>query len=327
MAQILLKGSHAEELKKIKCVVQCAVVMAYHFLLETSFLVDQKAMFSTITYGKAADISSTKLPSKSVACGISGIVHSEEPDIVNSLADEIPISDGGIQESYVPESTAQVTPISHGLQQEDSNHVASCPAKDAEITSLTVFPDNVSDSMQLEADNSSRVCCDPYMTTLSAASRSFSRVMEKVSIVSPDTYDNMSTYIDLKGRDPEIQSEVSVLVSPSEESADSCEMGAENKDKEEKSSSDDSQAMSTSAADGEEKGPADDVEESIGTKDEICSVLDSESILILKSSRNALKGTICEQSHFSQIKFYKNFDVPLGKFLRDNLFNQVIFVQ
>ncbi|XP_057531728.1 putative 1-phosphatidylinositol-3-phosphate 5-kinase FAB1D [Amaranthus tricolor] len=321
---ILLKGSHAEELKKIKCVVQCAVVMAYHFLLETSFLVDQKAMFSTITYGKAADISSTKLPSKSVACGISGIVHSEEPDIVNSLADEIPISDGGIQESYVPESTAQVTPISHGLQQEDSNHVASCPAKDAEITSLTVFPDNVSDSMQLEADNSSRVCCDPYMTTLSAASRSFSRVMEKVSIVSPDTYDNMSTYIDLKGRDPEIQSEVSVLVSPSEESADSCEMGAENKDKEEKSSSDDSQAMSTSAADGEEKGPADDVEESIGTKDEICSVLDSESILILKSSRNALKGTICEQSHFSQIKFYKNFDVPLGKFLRDNLFNQAL---
>ncbi|KAL0432158.1 UNVERIFIED_CONTAM: putative 1-phosphatidylinositol-3-phosphate 5-kinase FAB1D [Sesamum latifolium] len=58
------------------------------------------------------------------------------------------------------------------------------------------------------------------------------------------------------------------------------------------------------------------------SKDEISAVLDSESILVLMSSRNASRGTICEQSHFSHIKFYRSFDVPLGKFLRHNLLNQ-----
>ncbi|KAL8459581.1 hypothetical protein ACS0TY_036908 [Phlomoides rotata] len=58
------------------------------------------------------------------------------------------------------------------------------------------------------------------------------------------------------------------------------------------------------------------------SKDEIDTVLDSESILVLMSSRNASRGTVCEQSHFSHIKFYRSFDVPLGKFLHDNLLNQ-----
>ncbi|KAK7855261.1 putative 1-phosphatidylinositol-3-phosphate 5-kinase fab1d [Quercus suber] len=47
---ILLKGAHSDELKQIKCVMQYAVVVAYHLILETSFLVDQKAMFSTIRF-------------------------------------------------------------------------------------------------------------------------------------------------------------------------------------------------------------------------------------------------------------------------------------
>ncbi|KAK7360020.1 hypothetical protein VNO77_01992 [Canavalia gladiata] len=35
---ILVKGMHSDELKGIKCVMRCAVVMAYHLTLETSFL-------------------------------------------------------------------------------------------------------------------------------------------------------------------------------------------------------------------------------------------------------------------------------------------------
>ncbi|MCL7034095.1 hypothetical protein MKW94_016970 [Papaver nudicaule] len=45
---VLLKGSHSDELKKVKCVVHSAVVVAYQLILETSFLVDQSGMFSTI---------------------------------------------------------------------------------------------------------------------------------------------------------------------------------------------------------------------------------------------------------------------------------------
>lgn len=49
----------------------------------------------------------------------------------------------------------------------------------------------------------------------------------------------------------------------------------------------------------------------------------AEGILVLMSRWNSSTGSICEQSHFSHIKFYRNFDVPLGIFLKDNLLNQV----
>lgn len=40
-------GANSNELKKVKYVVQSAVTMAYNLLRETSFLLDQKAMFSS----------------------------------------------------------------------------------------------------------------------------------------------------------------------------------------------------------------------------------------------------------------------------------------
>lgn len=52
------------------------------------------------------------------------------------------------------------------------------------------------------------------------------------------------------------------------------------------------------------------------------TTLESQSILVLVSKRNAHRGIMCDQSHFSHIKFYKHFDVPLESFLRD-MFNQV----
>ncbi|CAA3031394.1 Hypothetical predicted protein [Olea europaea subsp. europaea] len=67
---------------------------------------------------------------------------------------------------------------------------------------------------------------------------------------------------------------------------------------------------------------SDNAEDQTNSKNEISSVLDSESILVLMSKRNASSGTVCEQSHFSRIKFYRNFDDPLGKFLLENLLKQ-----
>lgn len=66
-----------------------------------------------------------------------------------------------------------------------------------------------------------------------------------------------------------------------------------------------------------------DSEERMQCKDDISAVLNSESILVLMSRRNVTRGITCKPSSFSCIKFYRNFDVPLGKFLRDNLLNQV----
>ncbi|WOG96729.1 hypothetical protein DCAR_0416065 [Daucus carota subsp. sativus] len=56
---ILLKGTNSEKLKKIKLVVQHAVLMAYHLILETAFLLDQNAMFSTPRLNGLVNMSST----------------------------------------------------------------------------------------------------------------------------------------------------------------------------------------------------------------------------------------------------------------------------
>ncbi|CAH2035317.1 unnamed protein product [Thlaspi arvense] len=61
------------------------------------------------------------------------------------------------------------------------------------------------------------------------------------------------------------------------------------------------------------------------TENDTETTLESESILVLVSKRNAFRGIMCDQSRFSHIKFYKHFDVPLERFLRD-MFNQRVLI-
>ncbi|CAI9114500.1 OLC1v1015238C1 [Oldenlandia corymbosa var. corymbosa] len=63
-------------------------------------------------------------------------------------------------------------------------------------------------------------------------------------------------------------------------------------------------------------------EEPVPMKDEFPpSPSDHQSILVTLSSRCVWKGTVCERSHLFRIKYYGNFDKPLGRFLRDHLFD------
>ncbi|XP_039144909.1 LOW QUALITY PROTEIN: putative 1-phosphatidylinositol-3-phosphate 5-kinase FAB1C [Dioscorea cayenensis subsp. rotundata] len=48
----------------------------------------------------------------------------------------------------------------------------------------------------------------------------------------------------------------------------------------------------------------------------------NQSILVSLSSSCMLKGTVCERPQLFRIKYYGNFDKPLGRFLRDDLFSQ-----
>lgn len=57
---------------------------------------------------------------------------------------------------------------------------------------------------------------------------------------------------------------------------------------------------------------------------EYFSAADShQSILVSFSSRCVLKESVCERSRLLRIKFYGSFDKPLGKYLKDDLFDQV----
>lgn len=48
-----------------------------------------------------------------------------------------------------------------------------------------------------------------------------------------------------------------------------------------------------------------------------------QSILVSFSSRCVLSGTVCERSRLLRIKFYSSSDKPLGRYLQDDLFDQV----
>ncbi|CAK9324031.1 unnamed protein product [Citrullus colocynthis] len=55
---------------------------------------------------------------------------------------------------------------------------------------------------------------------------------------------------------------------------------------------------------------------------EYFSAADHQSILVAFSSHCVLKGTVCERSRLLRIKFYGRFDKPLGRYLRDDLFDK-----
>ncbi|KAF3973833.1 hypothetical protein CMV_002766 [Castanea mollissima] len=75
---------------------------------------------------------------------------------------------------------------------------------------------------------------------------------------------------------------------------------------------------------GSLKGDTNNQNEGMGaSKEEFPpSPSDHQSILVSLSSRCVWKGTVCERAHLLRIKYYGSFDKPLGRFLRDHLFDQ-----
>ncbi|KAL1343515.1 hypothetical protein HN51_029888 [Arachis hypogaea] len=280
---ILLKGAPSDELKRVKCIVRCAVVMAYHLILETSFLVDQKAMFSTIPSLNEAGIlpiNQQSLDSASVDTSIPFVEYSAENGIIST---DVPIPNG-LHEKIANSS----------VQQE-------------------FFP----------------FSSEPYnpavFSGFSAISSSLKKVMgDSFQFTSSAPYQSLSEYFGFNGRKPDDQVSISIsgLDSPEADGSTKTEANCNSDDEKLLNGG---QSLSSAAylnSNGDKIKDGDTDGNKIQNKDEINAMLDSQSILVLMSSRNALRGTVCQQSHFSHIMFYKNFDVPLGKFLKDNLLNQ-----
>ncbi|RDX90164.1 putative 1-phosphatidylinositol-3-phosphate 5-kinase FAB1D, partial [Mucuna pruriens] len=241
---ILLKGAHSDELKRIKCVMRCAVVMAYNLILETSFLVDQKAMFSTIPAVSVADI----LPTNKKFCD-SASINSSIPSLEYS-------SENGIVSSDIP--------TCNGLMGDSFPFASSAP------------------------------------------------------------YQSLSAYLGFNGKKPDGQVNESISILNSPETDENTMLEAKLHSNEVKLLNG-GQSLSSPVhldSSGNTSKDDDNDRKELQSKDDINAMLDSQSILVLMSSRNSLRGTVCQQSHFSHIMFYKNFDIPLGKFLEDNLLNQ-----
>lgn len=280
-------------MKKIKCVVQCAVILAYHLILETSFLVDQRAMFSALPFFRVAN------------------------DLSTEVADEF-------STSYKSFNLASVnTRVPH-----HGESIGETGSDAVDILISDGFHEGCSQNSDVEFQGSSALY-EPYNPVIFSGfltlSASLKKVIGESFPLASTSYQSLSSYFGSNDRELNDQITKSVSISTSPEAVDQCDVEDRGSVDEERplSGRQTESSFTCTEATLEMKKDGGNNEYPTQSKNDISKVLDSRSILVLMSRKNTSKGTVCEQSHFSHIIFYKNFDVLIGKFLQDNLLNQV----
>ncbi|XP_062192665.1 1-phosphatidylinositol-3-phosphate 5-kinase FAB1B-like [Phragmites australis] len=306
---ILLKGANGDELKKVKHVVQYGVFAAYHLALETSFLVDEGATLP-------------ELPLKS--------------PIIVALPDKPSSADRSI--STIPTLPMPSAPLPNNnlrvldMQNDDLTFNG---IKRMEQTVLACSPENKSHqrlgvgseemaSVQINSQNGN-IACFLGMVPQS----SIGPLVQQSNIAFchyPDCTRDVNSKMNFEERQPEttrnmLVSDFGVLP------AHPTNLMSVEKDNSLTNNSGiaDKMAGKPVAPLNVQVSHDDDSrkDDSIAKKDEIpASPADNQSILVSLSSRCVWKETLCERPHLLRIKYYGNFDRPLGRFLRDELFDQ-----
>ncbi|PKA64022.1 1-phosphatidylinositol-3-phosphate 5-kinase FAB1B [Apostasia shenzhenica] len=322
---ILLKGANGDELKKIKHVVQYGVFAAYHLALETSFLADEGA-------------SLPELPLKSPIT----VALPDKPSGINRSISAIPgfacngskfTSGGGVFNPNNVHDFSSKTSIPGKMEPELS------PSHSGIISSITV---ESASSFSMEPFDSERLDMGVYgeamlgpdpqnKTFLSDSSNSvassdivpghfpscYMREKNKVCFAESRITETFTDYVEVQGNS--VFSDDYLKISErthddfkgSKRGCLSCFNDIQGE-----------QQVESSEA-GISYVDKDQFQERLVSKEEYSlSPSDHQSILVSLSSRCVWKGTVCERSHLFRIKYYGSFDKPLGRFLRDHLFDQ-----
>ncbi|XP_020532160.1 putative 1-phosphatidylinositol-3-phosphate 5-kinase FAB1C isoform X2 [Amborella trichopoda] len=331
---ILLKGAHGDELKKVKRVMQYAVFAAYHLILEISFLVDQRAMFSNVLPSSAASntLADKQMPSGCPTSVFSSNIHGPE-----ALQEKIAQEDAGQVCIFHP-SPVESSGTHHLDEGKKSRITAFNPlgevntdgnALDPPISSFAPsFDDGFGHPDKVIAyENVPSVLPDQLLSSLSSSIRKYLGE----SFVPPPSYYSISKYFGYNLLDLESVSPRTLSVSPSRETLAS-ELPLEGGRKNEEQCPDEihdgevitaaiSGQCENSDGNSNSNGNGND-NDVVVSMDATKPVMDPQSILVLLSSRCILKGTVCERGLLSRIKYYGSFDKSLGRFLHDNLLNQ-----
>lgn len=292
---ILLRGASVDELKKVKHVVQYGVFAAYHLALETSFLADEGASLPELPLNSPLNVA---LPDKSSSMDRSISIIPGFAVLPNEKNLEPQSCDAPQRSNSVPNSSlaSQSTMLTVSNDQSSQN------------TSLT--SDYATSAASLPSISCARVvtnsvACDPYISHASVENK----IMDlkessdgKPSAANNDPFIAGDCHPDNCFALPEaVKHSFEVNDSPSE---------------------------SNVVVENQNPFPLQQdvknvLEEQNSLKEEFpASPSDHQSILVSLSSRCVWKGTVCERSQLFRIKYYGNFDKPLGRFLRDNLFDQ-----
>ncbi|ESQ48550.1 hypothetical protein EUTSA_v10019882mg [Eutrema salsugineum] len=285
---ILLRGANEDELKKVKHVVQYGVFAAYHLALETSFLADEGA--------------SPELP-------LNSPITVALPDKSTSIERSISTVPGFMVSTYDKSPT-----VLSGSEPQRANSV---PA--SELLSTT-------------ANLSTKKDIDPLIPNGSGwqareLNPSFLFSRYNVSLNLPDRV--------IEGRNSDLSERSALADTPADKSNPTVE--AEDISNSSLHSSAQcfvqkiSQSSTSVMVENQDTGSelttvqqqnSENPKEPQSQKEEFPpSPSDHQSILVSLSSRSVWKGTVCERSHLFRIKYYGSFDKPLGRFLRDHLFD------
>ncbi|XP_011079355.1 1-phosphatidylinositol-3-phosphate 5-kinase FAB1B [Sesamum indicum] len=279
---ILLRGANGDELKKVKHVLQYGVFAAYHLALETSFLADEGATLPEIPLNTPITVA---LPGKrsKIERSISTIPGFTVPDSEKTPGPQP--GDEPQRSNSVPASDlVKVTNASiHGNEYAETSIPTS-------MSSQFVEPAASSSAGGLN-EPSFHASEEPGLVDLAVSLEGKGFPADRLAATGDSRLTSDCGDSDVKIR----QSDCSDVYAK------------RNVSKPQPLQLNGKQIFEDQSTLKEDFPP---------------SPADHQSILVSLSSRCVWKGTVCERSHLFRIKYYGNFDKPLGRFLRDHLFDQ-----
>ncbi|KAF8393694.1 hypothetical protein HHK36_021941 [Tetracentron sinense] len=307
---ILLKGAHGDELKKVKHVVQYGVFAAYHLALETSFLADEGASLPELPLKSPITVALPDKPS-SIDRSISTI-----PGFIAPT----PGKPQGLQPSIEPQRSNNIL----------MSDLISLPSI-ASINKMEMAP-----SPGLSEDPSSQYT--GLITSFLNSSPSLSSLPPSRQVGSGSCHNELSPYISFEEKnkvDFKESFEAKTLAANSGQysAGDYLSDGFGALEAFGKVVAVENTHMDCGAVVPNQLGISElaslqednnNYREELGSSKEEFppSPSDHQSILVSLSTRCVWKGTVCERAHLFRIKYYGSFDKPLGRFLRDHLFDQ-----
>lgn len=287
---ILLRGADMDELKKVKHVVQYAVFAAYHLAMETSFLADEGVSLPELP------LNSLALPNKSssIQRSISTVPGFSVPGNEKSPAHEPntePRRTKSVTVAELASAICNTGSLSNGSSQ-------SLPPGLNLNHSSALYSSTVASGDEIPESYHKKLLSTQPLAKETTVVDNTPVVMDDPSVNDSDTAEKIYQGI-LAGKSQNGHSQIYANQLSGSES------------------------LSPTNAQNHTEKPVITNEEPVPQKEEFPpSPSDHQSILVSLSSRCVWKGTVCERSHLFRIKYYGSFDKPLGRFLRDHLFDQ-----
>ncbi|KAH9305646.1 hypothetical protein KI387_010050 [Taxus chinensis] len=284
---VLLKGSTSEQLKKVKRVVQFAVFAAYRLALETSFLADEGAT----------------LPELSLKSPITVTL----PDKISHLDRSISTIPGFMIPTSVQTNNTDLQCSARGALTENTTVRQKDMLSVPEIISPLPHPGH----LMSELSSSIKKTFEEAVPYVSSESH------EAVSSCFEFEYQRSNNCVIDNGLVTYVPSGTPGYQFPMEET--SHELLWRNQENIENPLK--AMLIMDQKITGHENHDIGHLEGQGPSKEEFPPLPDQQSILVSLSTRCAWQGKICERALF-RIKYYGNSDKPLGRFLRDDLFDQ-----